>query len=100
MKTELKNELITEGSGIIFDFIGEHPIKTGAKFTLEEYVSGGLYHKSWDWLMPVIKKISDELSYDWYMDNIVNHLLNNNIQGAFELCIDAIKIFNERDGGN
>lgn len=53
------------------------------------------FNRSWDWLIPCIKKISDELGYDWYMDNIVNYLLDNNIQRAFEISVDAIRTHNE-----
>jgi hypothetical protein len=100
MENETKNELIAEGSALIAEFINAPDNPSGAKFTLEEYLCKGLYHKSWDWLIPCIKKISDELSYDWYMDNIVTHILDNNIQRAFEISVDAIKTHNESGGGN
>lgn len=68
--------------------------------SMAEFLHEANYNTSWDWLMPVIKKVSDNLSYDWYMDNIVDHLLNNNIERAFEITVDSIKTHNESDGGN
>jgi hypothetical protein len=56
-------------------FMGEPPIKLGARFTIESYLRVGLYHVSWDWLIPVVEKIEKtnhnnghfyvQISTDW-----------------------------------
>jgi hypothetical protein len=62
------NESIDFNNQLIKEFMGgEHPIVTGANFTLTEYLSHGLYHKSWDWLMPVVEKIDSLPETDFEM---------------------------------
>jgi len=62
----MENEIIAEFMGLIPDYMDSHLIvyKRGG-FNNEIWRQNELkYHKSWDWLMPVIEKISNtEMTY-------------------------------------
>lgn len=49
------------------------------------------YHNSWDMLMPVIGRISDECEEPDELDNLKYALLTNNIQEAYRFVVDYIK---------
>jgi len=52
------------------------------------------YHKSWDWLMPVIHKIlqdNDGTEFFNFSANISQALFNNNINNAYKSVVEFIK---------
>jgi hypothetical protein len=57
------------------------------------------YHSSWDWLMPVLKKIDEsevELNEDSNLIGDITHgLVSIDIQMTFEAVIEFIKWYNE-----
>ena len=55
-----------------------------------------LYHKSWDWLMPCIGKISNKCEEPEELDGLKYALLTNNIEEAWIFCIEFIKWYNEK----
>ena len=98
MTTTGKNKLIAEFRGY----------KTnGNNFMVFEGIEGQYYedklyfHSSWDWLMPVIRKIKE---LDWTDDgkigviyvDIFNSLDDINIEAAHESVTDFIKYYNEQ----
>jgi hypothetical protein len=48
------------------------------------------YHSSWDWLMPVIGKISNYCEEPEVLDSLKYTLLSNDIDSAYEFVIDHI----------
>jgi len=62
------------------------------------------YNNSWNWLMPVVKKISDFSDIDkhkestgWYAHyGIESFLFEVNIEKTWELCIEFIKWYNNQ----
>lgn len=50
--------MIAENNDYIRKFMGEEKFAT-ANHSPEVTLKNGLYHKSWDWLMPVISKIDE-----------------------------------------
>ena len=49
-----------------------------------------LYHKSWDWLMPVVGKISNECEEPAELDGLKYALLTNNIEEAYNFIADYL----------
>lgn len=105
-------ESILEGNKLIAEFMG-CKIRKDGKVVLSapelltgECLSKPKYHYSWDWLMPVVKKIYD------YLQNIERPLVNHcwkgyllevdiacwirevNIKKAHEAVIEFIKWYN------
>lgn len=108
--TEQKN--IYEGNILIAKFMNRNPPK-------ENY--GVLwYHKSWDWLTPVIEKIesltknfvspyfnicNNYCVLHWQTDSLhptcfrylQSHCGNNKLQTLWECCVDFIKWYNKNE---
>jgi hypothetical protein len=67
------------------------------------------FHSSWDWLMPVFKKIwesIDQFQYDdepylyiteeiFHPDYLLSDFINNNIEGVWNRCVEFIKWYNK-----
>jgi hypothetical protein len=92
----MKEEDILEGNKLIVDFM-DHD-----KEYMQETDTYGSYHESWDWLMPVIKKIQVVLkdlivpfgNEDY--DTITDSLLRIEIEECFESVVEFIKWFNQQ----
>jgi hypothetical protein len=90
---EENNKLIAEFMGAYFDDKGMTRL-CGRFHTFRVNTLNLKYHTSWDWLMPVIKKIQDkhlenpELDY-WCVDEI--RLAVPNIQQVYYLVVEFIK---------
>ncbi len=111
------NKLIAEFMGYIesssdgdFTFF-EHPdgkgIVTQSEFDHTKYISHGLmevrgfiFHRSWDWLIPVIDKIYDNDEYYGYSDNsIFGWILTINtkyIEATWEQVVEFIIYYNKQ----
>ena len=82
---------------LIAEFMGEHSIVLD--------VSDTKYHESWDWLIPVIKKIDsyaceemDFSDYDDYRNKYVfihNISLHNDIREVYNQVVEFIKQYNK-----
>lgn len=63
------------------------------------------YHKSWDWLIPVVEKMYNVLQVvedpndDWRFD-LHEQLLDINLEGLHELLVRFIKWYNENHKNN
>lgn len=53
------------------------------------------YHISWDWLMPVVRKISNLCEEPAELDNIKYGLLSADIDSVYGYVIELIKEYNE-----
>jgi len=82
MESKTENELITEGSALIADFMGWEKTKSGNHMIPNLYPFTGYstgetetesdkmnFHDRWDWLMPVIEKISQYVYDEQEEDN-------------------------------
>lgn len=125
METQTKNELITEGSALLAEFIGWHKQSRTTfmvpnnypfdypsgetEFTIESFE----FHKRWDWIMPVI----DELAlYDIHVNidteriflhiggdchSFAKEVYKSKIAATYAAVVAGIKWYNsQRDGGN
>lgn len=61
------------------------------------------YHSSWDWLMPVVKKLKEEQSKRWlnvgtlqgYINSCWTAMRDNDIQECFKNAAEGIEWYNE-----
>lgn len=89
-----ENKLIAEFMGIESDnakmrgHLYECPVTA-------EYVSNLEYHTSWDWLMPVVQKISSCIEEPFDLDNLKYAFLNNNIEVVYTEVVELIKELNK-----
>lgn len=116
----MTNEEILEGNKLIAEFFGSNP-KLDNELNIiywtwddlwyeifQDYDSGSSwisgdfkFHKSWNWIMPIVKKIKevDPLDKLWEkhnMDkfNLYEYLMDVDIISTFETCVEFIKWYN------
>ena len=53
------------------------------------------YHMSWDWLMPVVSKISSMCDEPYELDNMKHALLTADIDSVYGDVVEFIKTYNE-----
>jgi hypothetical protein len=92
----MKKKEIIEGNRLIAEFMKDYELITDKGVYLYPqkgfYVDELEYHSSWDWLMPVVEKIS--IDYSYYQSNdskqwqVMIDVSNTNI--VSENLIDAI----------
>jgi hypothetical protein len=108
MENETKNELITEGSALIAQFMGKTitPQVGTPEFArwkgekCDYYFYEVRYHESWDWLIPVWIKFRDLEFTDQdefetaceYCEHLISNLSNaKNASDFYPYVLDAIK---------
>ncbi len=110
---------IAEGNKLIAEFMGKTPNpndggRTWANETLE--VDGSIYgdewetlkyHKSWDWLMPVIEKccglilvLDSVMTYITKTGIIKRELIRLNIERTWQAVVEFIQWYNEQKINN
>jgi len=52
------------------------------------------YHTSWDWLMPVVRKISSMCDEPYELDNMKHALLTGDIESVYDDVVEFIKEYN------
>jgi len=124
MNIQENNKLIAEFMDIDTSgkdiYIHEHErlVRVPYEYTCEEsclYTLETLkYHKSWDWLMPVVEKINYKVADTWrivqigigtkYVDvtnfntsDLFYYNTGNNIEDTYNCCIDVIKALNNNE---
>lgn len=74
---------------------------TTHKEVIKSFLSSASYHTSWDWLIPVIDKISkyNEANYGAAMEDILPSwaIWSNDIEVMYTAVVDAIKSINEQE---
>ena len=53
------------------------------------------YHKSWDWLMPVVQKVSSLCDEPCELDNMKHALLTGDIESVYDDVVEFIKEYNK-----
>jgi hypothetical protein len=100
-------ENILENNRLIAEFLGQKSDKyefpqfgymnTKGDFITEFNDSQLKFHKDWNWLMPVVEKISH--LYDFF--NIENDLkdlrINANINDVYSACLSFVKHYNNQN---
>ena len=107
MKTVEGNKLIAEFMGFDIDFDRNNPdsknltIPSELKdYNFDNGYSGYKFHTSWDWLMPVLKKISQAL-FSEFSDSVRNQwkMIESptlyNIEHVYKQAVEFIKWYNE-----
>ena len=84
---------------LIAEFMGYKVFSKGTKCYSPKYDEGlepMKFHKSWDWLMPVVEKIEDYLSDNvgkvGYFDD---GLISNDIEVRYQAVVEFIKTYND-----
>lgn len=102
---------ISDGNRIIAEFMGAKPCKqhpnTQLFLKIKDNKNPSLqywhllkYHKSWDWLIPVIDKIRSSKYYlDYYLSNLGQfndgiHINTKFISSTFESVVEYLKWYN------
>jgi len=74
MNTQINNELLARFLGFTKTSLGFFPNKKFKYLNHEAYYEGRSgtleFHKSYDWIIPVVKKIADEYNYFWKIECI------------------------------
>jgi hypothetical protein len=98
---------ISENNKLIAEFMG---VKAISRASNTMYYEGNeslgielMYHKSWDWLMPVVEKIKcTDLSEEMVMDGvdelidiIDSALCDTSIRGTYDAVVEFITRYNE-----
>jgi len=79
----------TENNKLIAEFMDYPDLGTEGDFSYLKY------HKSWDWLMPVVQKIKDTPTYG-STDGVDFSLTNDlTIESLYESVVEFIKYLNE-----
>lgn len=114
----MKNLVRIETNKIVLRYMNVSPIMSGPDSyyytdspwfhthanTPDEVMNGmadyAKYDKSWDWLIPVTTKIltseeiEDYCSEGPFHSSLVEKIICNNIQGAYNDCVDFIEWYN------
>ena len=53
------------------------------------------YSKSWDWLMPVVQKVSSLCDEPCELDNMKHALLTGDIESVYDDVVEFIKQYND-----
>ena len=125
MKHEKENELIAEGSEILAQFMnGEHredgetyfvitknDVRKFAPNDVHVIRTGFKYHKSWNWLMPVVQRIKNRTSVEdfnyhanlmtEYRDRkstVMDMKVTQDILVVFIRCVEFVKWYSSSAG--
>jgi hypothetical protein len=100
------NKLIAEFMGAKFVREGNYLFCDNLGLRTSPSMKELKYHKSWDWLMSVIKKIwniafeDDELTLafeeEFQIDYTMDEFINNDIESIYQRVVDYIKWYNEQ----
>ena len=107
MNTNETNELIAEFIGLAMQHAssdGQFPMYENPLTGEYQYAEYLMYDESWDWLMPVIQKVYDEVGpkidgMNGMNENLIGDistaLLDGNIEEAYTAVVRSIELYNE-----
>ena len=87
----MTTEQILDGNVLIAEFMTGVSKNAKVFFSLNSSANDLKYHKSWDWLMPVIGKISNGCEEPEELDGLKYALLTNNINESWRFVVEFIK---------
>lgn len=102
----MKEEVIIEGNKLIAEFMGYEYI--GGDVMHYPYLRKGdeiiavhndvCYHSSWDWLMPVVHKITGEIQQDYPLKTtmITDLAIHTPREDVWEAVVEFIKWYNSQ----
>jgi len=106
----MKKEIL-EGNNLIAEFMGYNVefVNDERYFTLDDMLESLSdeelqYHSSWDWLMPVVRKIvllcikddeEDGLFLSQYYDSILDKIPLAVIEDSYKVVVEFIKYYNK-----
>jgi hypothetical protein len=93
MRTQENNKMIAEFMGIVYPKL-DNIIVIDNVVIKENELS---YHKSWDWLMPVVSKCfkTGDDTYEW--DNIMDTLFTCDIDIVYTQVVEFINEYNKNE---
>ena len=82
---------------LIAEFMG-YEVKHGKCYS-PKYNDGTIapmqFDKSWDWLMPVVQKVSSLCDEPCELDNMKHALLTGDIESVYDDVVEFIKQYND-----
>ena len=92
MNTTNNNKLIAEFMGITPNEAGVYHVSKHKGYDVENLN----YHTSWDWLMPVLKKINLKLTPQNYSEwGMINRPTEYHIKDVYNQVVEFIKQYNK-----
>lgn len=98
----MKEKEILEGNKLIAEFMGNKDSENKYSHESSEYYFEGCeleFHFSWNWLIPVVQKITREFpEYDntVHMEGILDTLLTLDIENIWKTVIGFIEFYNKK----
>jgi len=83
---------MNENNKLIAEFMGKE---------IYQHYHESNYHSSWDWLMPVIRKINEVSEYNDYckdrlhLQRVLDECINENTVGIDEVCKAVVEFINQ-----
>lgn len=96
----MNQQEIIEGNKLIAEFIGwQYNSKGFWEQTIFDFHKELKFHKSWDWLMPVVEKIlyNTPNSEKWAIYKISDYVGSIDIKSTYKTVIEFIKWYNEKN---
>ena len=94
---EATNKLIAEFMGFQKTTIGWYDYEESLPNTNDNTFDSLKFHNSWDWLMPVIKKVKDThnlfegLEVEWFVQTIEDAVWNDKVRLAYDAVVNIIE---------
>ena len=83
-----------DANKLIAEFMGIKLTENGLAW---DYINNPIpsYHTSWDWLMPVVQKVSSLCDEPCELDNMKHALLTGDIESVYDDVVEFIKEYND-----
>ena len=70
-------------------------IDTAPEMSTAYMIENFSYHKSWDWLMPVVEKIANTKGFYNIENDLKDLKINSKIEDVYKSCVSFIEYTNE-----
>ena len=83
-----------DANKLIAEFMGIKLTENGLAW---DYINNPIpsYHTSWDWLIPVVQKVSSLCDEPCELDNMKHALLTGDIESVYDDVVEFIKEYND-----